>query len=240
MLLKIKKRVLKSLNKLKLSFLSSKQKEAMFYEEMFVKNNYWNSSKPNEEEVLRWEIIKSYLNLINKEFPHKDMTILDLGCGRGWLTNLMSNYGKITGIEPVEAVVKHAKKLYPDINFLCGTSDNLLNKNTFDKYDLIVSSEVIEHIKDIDKINFIKNISNLTNESGYLILTTPRKEIQEKWLKFMEPGQPIEDWISEEELEKLVTDIGFTKVRVERFSIPPVKGAPKLEVYQLWLFKKND
>jgi 2-polyprenyl-3-methyl-5-hydroxy-6-metoxy-1,4-benzoquinol methylase len=215
--------------------LSNKQKESRYYEDLFINNSNWNKPEPNYEELLRWEIIKRFLKIVNNRNSDDRIDILDLGCGRGWLSNLLSNYGDVVGIEPIKPVVEYAKKLFSHIHFLNGTAKKLLNDK---KFDLIVSSEVIEHIPDLEKVNFIKDINNLLNKKGFLILTTPRKEALELWNSYLKPGQPIEDWITEEDLEKIIIQESFKTIKKERFSIPPVKGAPEIEIYQLWLFQK--
>lgn len=218
------------------------QTESDFYEQMFVKNPFWNKPNPNAEEQLRWDIIEGFVKYIKDNYYKSEtgkFTILDLGCGRGWLTFLLSKYGDIIGIEPVKPVIKYAKKMFPKIKFICGTTKDLIKDDKdFNKYDLIVSSEVIEHIPDGEKGNFIEDISKLLNEKGFLIITTPRKDAQEEWNSYMQPGQPIEDWISEKELETLIVQKSFLKHKMERFAIPPVVGAPEIEIYQLWLFQK--
>ena len=35
--------------------------EDKYYEQLFVNNEKWNKSEPNEEELLRWNIIESYV-----------------------------------------------------------------------------------------------------------------------------------------------------------------------------------
>ena len=213
---------------------SKKQKEAEYYKKMFVENSYWNTTEPNEEEKIRWEIIEDFLQYIKS----KDNSILDLGCGRGWLTNLMTNYGSVIGVEPISPVVQYAKKIFPEINFICGTSKDLLKKRWDKKFNIVVTSEVIEHVPNEYKSDFINDIYKLLKSEGYLIITTPRKEVQKEWVLFTNPDQPVEDWISETELENLVSQKGFKKIKVERFSISPKKDAPQIEIYQLWLFQK--
>jgi 2-polyprenyl-3-methyl-5-hydroxy-6-metoxy-1,4-benzoquinol methylase len=219
------------------------QTESEFYEQMFVNDPSWNKPTPNIEELLRWDIIERFVKYIyenNTELKSTESNILDLGCGRGWLTNLLSKYGNITGIEPVQPVLDYAKKMFPNLEFICGTTKDLIKgNNVFKKYDLIVASEVIEHIPDNDKAEFIEDISKLLNEKGFLIVTTPRKEVQEVWSTYMNPNQPIEDWILEKDLEQLITQKSFLTCKMERFAIPPVEGAPEIEIYQLWLFQKN-
>ena len=218
------------------------QTESDYYEQMFVKNPFWNKPNPNVEEQLRWDIIKGFVEFVKENYyssTTQKFTILDLGCGRGWLTFLLSKYGDIVGIEPVKPVLQYAKKMFPTIKFLCGTTKDLIQVNKeFKTYDLIVSSEVIEHIPDDKKGNFIEDISQLLNNKGFLILTTPRKDAQEEWNSYMQPDQPIEDWISEKDLENLVIQKGFITHKMDRFAIPPVDGAPEIEIYQLWLFQK--
>lgn len=214
--------------------------ESEYYENLFIKNSLWNKPEPNQEEVLRWEIIEEFVKYSksnstkNKGFEY---SILDLGCGRGWLTNLLSEYGKIIGVEPIEAVVNYAKNMFPNIDFVTGTSKDLFEEKN--KYDLIVSSEVIEHIIDDKKDDFINDIWELLNEKGFVILTTPRKEAQEDWNKYISSNQPIEDWISESELELLLLKHNFKKIIMTRIAIAPIVSSPKIEIYQLWLFQKQ-
>ncbi|MBC5837056.1 class I SAM-dependent methyltransferase [Flavobacterium muglaense] len=229
----------KAINFLTKVFQSENQKETEFYKKMFVENSYWNSTEPNEEEKIRWKIIETFLKTMEFKKGFNNFSILDLGCGRGWLTNLLSDYGDVIGIEPVRPVVEYAKKIFPEIKFICGTSKDLLKNREIEKFDLIVTSEVIEHVPDNSKKQFIEDIFRLLNDNGHLIVTTPRKEAQKEWVKYSNPNQPIEDWILESELENLVTNNGFTKKMLDRFSISPDKGKPKIEIYQLWLFQKK-
>lgn len=218
------------------------QTEEEYYTELFTKHPVWNSPTANTEEVLRWEIIKNFIFYItgynaNHAGEHKPLTILDLGCGRGWLSNLLTPYGKVTGIEPIEPVVKYANQIFPDIDIRHGNSQTLLNaKETF---DIVVCSEVIEHVVDEEKAGFLNGLNALLNSNGFLILTTPRKEAQQEWLKYSTPGQPVEDWLDEKTLGGLLAESDFTKHYLSRFSIPPNPAAPDIEIYQLWLAQKK-
>ena len=73
---------------------------------------------------------------------------------------------------------------------------------------------------------------------GFIIITTPRKEAQEQWLKYSIPNQPIEDWLSENEIASIMKSLHFQHHLLEKFSITPHKDAPSIEIYQLWLFQK--
>lgn len=198
----------------------------------------WSKPGPNNDEKLRWDVIKTFvetgINILNKE---NNIALLDLGCGRGWLSNLLSAYGKVTGIEPVKPVIEHARKIFPKLEFLVGTSQTILETRS-NSFDFVVSSEVIEHIPNEQKEVFINDIVKLLKKDGFLILTTPRKEAQLEWNKYTSTDQPIEEWISESELETLVTKKHFKVIALKRIPLIPKLNFPEIDVYQLWLFQK--
>jgi 2-polyprenyl-3-methyl-5-hydroxy-6-metoxy-1,4-benzoquinol methylase len=233
---KMKKDIVNALKSLKVKFSKEKSFDDVYYENLFIENPLWNKPLPNEEEVLRWNIIKDFTETVL--IDQKKIKILDLGCGRGWLTHLMSKYGDVLGVEPVKQVCLHAKKLFPEINFKCGTTRDLLRKYK-NNFDLVVSSEVIEHIPDSEKVTFVRDIFNLLKKNGYLILTTPRKEVQKEWCSFTSPDQPVEDWLTEKEIEKLIVEENFIVKKLERYGIPPTEGVSEILVYQLWLFQRK-
>lgn len=226
-------RILKIINKLKIVPL--KVTEEQYYEQLFIKNDGWNKPTPNNDEFKRWTVIESFI----KEIKNDDnLKILDLGCGRGWLTNLLSQFGQVIGIEPVDKVVEYAKSIFPEIQFLKGTAKKIVNQYK-ENFDLIVSSEVIEHIPDLEKQQFVKEIYMLLKKDGFLIITTPRKDVEIEWNKHSGSNQPIEDWISEYDLKSLFEENGFSAKRIERVSLQPKSESPFIDIYQVWLFKKK-
>lgn len=222
-------------NKLSLSKIDNEQD---YYEKLFIHTLDWNKPFPNLEEWQRWLIVRSFIEEhIIEDITHHNrlkFQILDIGCGRGWLTNLCSTYGEITGIEPVKKVVKYAKTLFPVLDIRCQTADELLEQQL--QYDLIVCSEVIEHIPDLQKDSFVKKIFLLLKPSGSIILTTPRQEALSEWQQYTNPNQPVEDWLSEHQVQSLFSN--YKVLNKKRLSIPPKTDIEPMPVYQLWLFRK--
>jgi len=96
--------------------------------------------------------------------------VLDVGCGYGFLTELiLKNKNKVSAVETSDQAIKHIKSL--GINVY----DYDLNKDWSDKipekFDVVVNTEVIEHVFDTDKL--IKNIYSVLKKDGYLIISTP-------------------------------------------------------------------
>lgn len=178
-----------------------------YYKTKYTENSYWSRAKLNGDETARWLSIKPLIESINR----KDLNILDVGCGRGVFSNLLCCYGDVLGIDPIRSVIDYGKELYPNIELIALSLEDYYYIFPDKKYDLIVCTEVLEHV--VDKVGFLKKIKNLLSDNGHLILTTPRKEIQEEWIgRFGVPDQPIEEWISVDEFNRLSDDCGFKRL----------------------------
>jgi len=208
--------------------------EDEFYTHLFTKNPSWSSPEGNEDETQRWEEIKSEI----EKAGGKDLSILEIGCGRGWLCNKLQAYGNVTGIDPVEPVINYAKKLFPSVEFHADLLPSFIAKFPGKKYDLVVSTEVIEHVN--NKEEFAQNIHSLLTANGMLILTTPRLEHYNDFTKAygIDPGQPVEEWVSEPQLRTLFEGNGFTVQAVKFFS-PLPNTAPPVYITQLWVCRKK-
>jgi 2-polyprenyl-3-methyl-5-hydroxy-6-metoxy-1,4-benzoquinol methylase len=183
------------------------QSEDEFHKKIFTENKRWNIASPNSDENLRWGRIEKFLYFI--EGYHAALSnkskreILDVGCGRGWLSNILSAHGNVIGVEPVKAVVEYGRQLFPGLDLRIGTTQSLIDEGYSSHFDIIVCSEVIEHITDHQKIAFLNELKELLKEDGFLILTTPRKDAEAEWKRYGDPKQPIENWLFEEALAKL-------------------------------------
>jgi 2-polyprenyl-3-methyl-5-hydroxy-6-metoxy-1,4-benzoquinol methylase len=156
----------------------------------------WNRYKGvTVEEMVRLYFI---ISEIKKIIKFKDISIIDLGCGRGWLTNALTKYGNVVG---VDLSIKIAKRLYPNLKFV---KANIVTDNIDGIYDVIVSSEVIEHLFSEDQNILIKKCYNMLNTDGYLILTAPNTEAVSIDESKNEEFQPLENWISKKRLVSIM------------------------------------
>lgn len=96
-------------------------------------------------------------------------SVLDVGCGQGWAMDAMKSlFGgiDIIGIEPSKHNSAIAKSRGNRV--LCGKIEDL---NISDKYDLIYSNNVIQHVNDARF--FMQNVTKLLSENGVVIFTCP-------------------------------------------------------------------
>lgn len=188
-----------------------------FYVKFFTENPNWSKPFPNLDEARRSSKICEYLAQVahwNARDGKAELRILDVGCGRGWLTNIANIYGVCEGIDPVEGVVDFARKKFPQVSFHVGNLTDLQENENFTPYDVIISSEVLEHIEDKDR--FAEDLKTCLKPNGHLIITTPRGEMFEKWNRLGLEQQPVESWISEYEMPILFERHQFFPVDHDR------------------------
>ena len=123
--------------------------------------------------------IISSLKLKNKgNRPLEKVKILDIGCGGGLLSEPMCRLGaKVLGIDASEKNINvaklHAKKNNLDIKYLCSSPENL---NGYQKFDVILNMEIIEHVEDVDF--FLKSCSKLLKKRGIMFVATLNKTLK--------------------------------------------------------------
>jgi glycosyltransferase involved in cell wall biosynthesis/Flp pilus assembly protein TadD/2-polyprenyl-3-methyl-5-hydroxy-6-metoxy-1,4-benzoquinol methylase len=216
----------------------------------------WSSPHPNLDEKARWGKISSFLNKISKLSPKRSDArprVLDLGCGRGWLAPLLDRYGCYEGIEPVRPAVDIARRLFPDFCFHKGSAKTIRESSDFQPYDILINTEVIEHIPRDQKDAFVRDMRALLKTNGHLILTTPRGEVFNHMKQHGLEEQPVEDWLTEDEVTNLFEENGFRAIGCERiylalssgvfFPAPSQKqvvGENLTAIYQVWAFQAID
>ncbi len=97
--------------------------------------------------------------------------LLEIGCGEGRGIDLLKDkVDSYTAIDKIEAVINQLSSNYPDITFI---QDNIppLNKIENDKFDTVVTFQVIEHIKN-DRL-FLEEIYRVLKPGGKALITTP-------------------------------------------------------------------
>lgn len=101
--------------------------------------------------------------------PHR---IADLGCGNGHIAGLMAARGHaVTAVDSSAEGIGIAEAAHPSVRFVCVSLYEDLPGVIGCDYDVIVSTDVIEHL--YDPRLFLKNAYALLRPGGTLILTTP-------------------------------------------------------------------
>ena len=125
---------------------------------------------PVRQEYLVDKIKNHFSILPNGSYPFKNLTLLDVGCGGGLISEPMTRLGaKVTGIDASEKNINvakfHAEQMNLKINYLCSTPEKLN-----EKFDVILCLEIIEHVADVDL--FIKSCARLLKKNGIIFFAT--------------------------------------------------------------------
>lgn len=104
----------------------------------------------------------------------QDQHILDLGCGGGIFSHILSGAGaKIEGIDYSKAAVDFAKSRYPVLTFRQGSAYDLKTYSDA-SFDVVVMMDIIEHLSDQNKA--LREVHRLLKTEGRLIISTDLDE----------------------------------------------------------------
>jgi len=173
-----------------LSLLKVKQRFKLFAQLEWL---FWRLSIENLNSLYKTAIPPNKVSAIDfiRERINKNSLILDVGCGDGVLSNLISKEVKLVTAIDIDAYhVNQNKKKFSNIKNLNFINDDVFKFITTNKkkYDLILCSHIIEHMD--NPMDFLKNIKIYSKfiyieipdyDSSYLNLAKLEFDIDPKW-----------------------------------------------------------
>lgn len=122
-----------------------------------------------ETEDTYWAI---YDYVINQKITHNP-SILEVGCGLGYLTYALAKSGyKSKGIDISKGAIESANSKYGNYYVCADVHTHASTSN--EKFDIIILTEVIEHIP--DPLGFVESLRALMSTEGRILITTPNKD----------------------------------------------------------------
>jgi 2-polyprenyl-3-methyl-5-hydroxy-6-metoxy-1,4-benzoquinol methylase len=100
-------------------------------------------------------------------------TVCDLGCGNGYMPGRLVELGyRVTGVDASESGINIARANVAQATFFQATVDStLLDRTGLEQFDLVVSSDVIEHLYRPDDL--IEAAASLVRPNGRFLIGTP-------------------------------------------------------------------
>jgi 2-polyprenyl-3-methyl-5-hydroxy-6-metoxy-1,4-benzoquinol methylase len=130
----------------------------------------------------------------------RDAKILEVGCGTGWLSNKLSEFGKVTACDLGSKIIEIAQEKYPQVDFRSGDIQTLdLPLNAF---DVIVTSEVFSHVP--DQPAFLHRLALLLKPGGFLLLTSQNKFVFDRTAGIDPPDGWIRKWVTMSMLKNML------------------------------------
>ena len=195
---------------------------------------------PIRIEYIVEKIIHHFRIKENKANFLSDLSILDIECGGGLISEPMARLGgSVTGIDAseknIEVAKLHSKKSKLKIDYINKSPEQLDDTK---KFDIILNLEIIEHVENVEF--YIKSCYNLLKKNGLMFTATLNRSMT-SYLKAIIGAEYVLRWLpigthdwnkflKPEELEKLLLK--------EKFSIIDIKGLDFNLILNKW--KKSD
>jgi len=140
------------------------KKEKSHYET----NRYFKAFVKMLEDGTLHSYLKYYIKFVRK-YVKKDSKILDLGCGLGLSSYLLSKNYEVIGADYSRPFINYAKKKFRNVKFKKEDARKLSFKNQ--TFDTVAACGFIEHIKEVDKV--LKEMLRVTKKNGLIIVVSP-------------------------------------------------------------------
>ncbi len=226
-----------------------------------IAEEWWNPNgkfKPlHKFNPIRIEYIKN--NIINDfkisqiDSPLKGISILDIGCGGGLLSEPMARLGAdVVGIDAskknIDIAKHHLKKSKLKIEYHDTSPESFSYKK---KFDVILNMEIVEHVEDIPK--FINQSSKFLKVGGIMFIATLNQTLKsyifaiigaEYILRWLPIG--THDWnkfVKPEKLENICNKNSLVLKKIDGVKFNPILNKWKLSsdksINYITKYKKN-
>ncbi|MBU90764.1 hypothetical protein CMO94_04430 [Candidatus Woesearchaeota archaeon] len=139
------------------------KKEKFHYEDQ----RYVDKITTGQEKGLKKYLV-NYVDFVRK-YVKPGARYLDLGCGAGLSSNMLSKYYDVTGSDYSKPVLDYARKHFKKIEFKREDARNLSFKDN--SFDAVCACGFIEHINDVDRV--LNEMLRVTKKNGFVILVSP-------------------------------------------------------------------
>jgi 2-polyprenyl-6-hydroxyphenyl methylase / 3-demethylubiquinone-9 3-methyltransferase len=158
--------------------------------------------------------------------PFEGLTLLDIGCGGGLLSEPMARLGfDVLGADPLEKNVRtaatHAAGSGLKIDYQTTTAEMLESEGA--RFDVVLNMEVVEHVADLGA--FLQTCAKLIAPGGFMIVATLNRTLKslalakigaEYVLRWLPPG--THDWnrfVTPTELQHHLEEAGLSVTRMQ-------------------------
>lgn len=187
------------------------------------KELFYNSIADQWEGLIHKAETQKRLRIVFEElFAGAEMAgkqFLDAGCGLGFFSEQAAKAGAdVTGIDIGDNLIKRATERSPSGKFMTASVSNLPFKD--ESFELVLSTEVIEHVEDSDKA--VTELLRVLRPHGHLVLTTPNRVF--KWmfdllsLIRIRPYHGNENWYYRGQLRRIIEAQGGKILKERHFN----------------------
>lgn len=128
---------------------------------------------PTRIGYLRDQVIRHFSRDGESATPFNNLSLLDVGCGGGLITEPMTRLGATTtgvdaGLKNIKVAALHAQQSGLTIDYRCQSAEELVVEGA--QFDVVLALEIIEHVANPQA--FYDGLTALVKPGGLLILST--------------------------------------------------------------------
>ena len=205
-----------------------------------IAEEWWNPNgkfkplhkfNPIRIEYIKNNIIKDF-NISSNHKPLKGISILDIGCGGGLLSEPLARLGaEVVGIDAskknIDIAKHHLKKSNLKIEYHDKSPENF---NYEKKFDVILNMEIVEHVEDIPK--FINQSTKFLKNNGLMFIATLNQTLKsylfaivgaEYILRWLPIGtHEWEKFIKPDDLKNILSKFDMTMIKTDGVKFNPI------------------
>lgn len=137
--------------------------------------------------------VRSHFERSDDERPLAELTVLDIGCGAGLLSEAMAKAGaRVTGVDPAERNIAiataHAAQSQLDIEYIHGTIGDVDGR----QFDVVLNMEVVEHVEELP--GFMYACCQRVARGGMQIIATLNRN-PKSWLFAIVGAEYVLRWL---------------------------------------------
>jgi len=138
------------------------------FDERLVADQTTKNSIIYNEHLIRYKLAGEFV---------KGKIVLDIACGSGYGAKILSENGakEIVAVDIDEEAIKNSQKNFGKENIRYIVGDCLDTKLENQKFDVVVSFETIEHLKNQDK--YLEELKRILKDDGMIVISTPNREV---------------------------------------------------------------
>jgi len=165
--------------------------------------------------------------------PFERLSLLDIGCGGGLLSEPMSKMGfKVTGVDPSEKNIgtarAHAAQSGAVVEYRVADAETLAQEGQ--SFDVVLNMEVVEHVADLR--GYLESTAALVKPGGLMFVATLNRTLKalalakvaaEYILRWLPPG--THDWdkfVAPAELRAMLEDSGLKILKTQGIAFDPL------------------
>lgn len=145
-----------------------------------------------QEQQIASRILVTDRSIIDAVVSQNAQTVLDLGCGEGWLTRELSARGmEVLGVDGIPALIEQARSMSID-RFEVATYTEISAGKLAEEFDVVVANFSL--LGDESVVDLFRSIASLLNPQGTFIIQTLHPTISSGDLPYVD-GWRSSSWV---------------------------------------------